>query len=389
MATPTTTSISVSESQHVMTDSGIISSSTTSLRLASSSCSTSVSSASMMMPKVRMPNVSESIMNTSPTVSNNIGSNSMQDSGISCSTDLMMRLSLSSGSSSAESSSRNGQTQSTQHCENSETWREYFEPDEDGDVQLHLAVAEGLADVVEALIRLAPSTQLLSIQNNQGYSPLHIAVLKNQPAFVRRLVVAGARLELRDGEGHSPLHLAARRGYVECAEALLKPVAVHEVGHGGGIRVQAAVQQVDILDQRNANGEHSVHLATMGGHIPFLVFLSWNNADMNALEGRAGRSALHLAVGSQRLDLVQCLLEPKPRGCGSNPDILDWYGRTPHQLSMLNGNMEIATYMANHFGYPITSAGSSSWILEDNNPSEIDSDEEINNLGPKLVNSSA
>jgi ankyrin repeat protein len=295
----------------------------------------------------------------------------------------MMRLSLSSGSSS-ETSSRTGQTQST-NCENSETWREYFEPDEDGDVQLHLAVAEGLADVVEALIRLAPSTQLLSIQNNQGYSPLHIAVLKNQPAFVRRLVVAGARLELRDGEGHSPLHLAARRGYVECAEALLKPVAVHEVGHGGGLRVHAAVQQIDILDQRNTNGEHSVHLATMGGHVPFLVFLSWNNADMNALEGRAGRSALHLAVGSQRLDLVQCLLEPKPRGCGSNPDILDWYGRTPHQLSMLNGNVEIATYMASHFGYPTSG---SSWILEDN-PSEIDSDEEINNLGPKLVNSSA
>ena len=133
-----------------------------------------------------------------------------------------------------------------------------------------MAVAEGLADVVEALIRLAPSTQLLSIQNNQGYSPLHIAVLKNQPAFVRRLVVAGARLELRDGEGHSPLHLAARRGYVECAEALLKPVAVHEVGHGGGLRVHAAVQQIDILDQRNTNGEHSVHLATMGGHVPFL-----------------------------------------------------------------------------------------------------------------------
>ena len=122
MATPTTTSISVSESQHVMTDSGIISSSTTSLRLASSSCSTSGSSASMMMPKVRMPNLSESIMNTSPTVSNNIGSNSMQDSGISCSTELMMRLSLSSGSSSAESSSRNGQTQSSKYLKISELY---------------------------------------------------------------------------------------------------------------------------------------------------------------------------------------------------------------------------------------------------------------------------
>ena len=143
-----------------------------------------------------------------------------------------------------------------------------------------LAVAEGLADVVEALIRLSPNTELISIQNNQGYSPLHIAVLKNQPLFVRRLVVAGARLDLRDGEGNSALHLTARRGYVECAEALLKPVAVHEVGHGQRVPHN---QQIDILDQRNTNGEHCVHLATMGGHITFLQFLSWNNADMDAL----------------------------------------------------------------------------------------------------------
>ena len=238
--------------------------------------------------------------------------------------------------------------------------------------------------MVEALIRLSPNTELISIQNNQGYSPLHIAVLKNQPLFVRRLVVAGARLDLRDGEGNSALHLTARRGYVECAEALLKPVAVHEVGHGQRVPHN---QHIDILDQRNTNGEHCVHLATMGGHITFLQFLSWNNADMNALEGRAGRSALHIAVGSKRLDLVQCLLEPKPRGCGTNPDILDWYGRTPHQLSLINANADIAGWL----GSRTPSSGpsllqASRYWLED--PSEIESDEEIN-FGPKLVNSSA
>ena len=58
----------------------------------------------------------------------------------------------------------------------------YFTPDEDGDVQLHLAVASGLADVVDALVRMAPTPQLLSMQNNQGYTPLHIAVLQNQPS---------------------------------------------------------------------------------------------------------------------------------------------------------------------------------------------------------------
>merc|ERR1719273_2085363 len=102
---------------------------------------------------------------------------------------------------------------------------------------------------------MVPNPQLLSLQNNQGYSPLHIAVLQNQPAFARRLVVAGAKLDLRDDEGNTPLHLTARRGYVECAEALLRPIAVHESG-GPALTSQTA----DMIDQRNELGQHCVHL---------------------------------------------------------------------------------------------------------------------------------
>ena len=193
----------------------------------------------------------------------------------------------------------------------------------------------------EALVRMSPSPDLLSLQNNQGYSPLHLAVLQNQPAFVRRLVVAGAKLNLRDNEGNSPLHLSARRGYVECAEALLRPLAVHET--------KSAAQKVEeesIIDQRNYQGEHCVHLAAMGGHIAFLQFLSWNGADLNALEGRGGRSALHLAVGAKNLALVQCLAEPRPTGLAVNTDLVDWCGRTAYHLSLLNKHQDIANYLA-------------------------------------------
>ena len=110
---------------------------------------------------------------------------------------------------------------------------------------------------------------------------------------------------------------------------------------------------------------------------------------ISILEGRAGRSALHIAVGSKRLDLVQCLLEPKPRGCGTNPDILDWYGRTPHQLSLINANADIAGWLGSRTPSSNQNSllqASRSYWLED--PSEIESDEEIN-FGPKLVNSSA
>jgi hypothetical protein len=40
--------------------------------------------------------------------------------------------------------------------------------------------------------------------------------------------------------------------------------------------------QADIVDLANFQGERAVHVAAMGGHVAFLQFLSWNNADMNA-----------------------------------------------------------------------------------------------------------
>jgi ankyrin repeat protein len=335
MSTTTTTIINDSDKDQSMTDSGI---SATSLRLTTNSD----------QPMVRMPN-------TAITMPTN-GSSSLQDSGI-CS-DLMMRLSL------------NGSTSN-----NAAAWKEYYEPDEDGDVQLHLAVAAGLADVVDALVRMAPSPDYLSMQNYQGYSPLHIAVLQNQPTFVRRLVIAGARLDYKDREGNTPLHLTARRGHVECAEALLRPVAVHEA------QGRVLPQQADVIDQRNVNGEHCVHLASMGGHMAFLQFLSWNGADMNALECRAGRSALHLAVGARNLPLIHCLVEPRPRGCGVNPDLVDWYGRTAHQVSRLNCQAEISAYLGPRT--PSSTHLSASWL------EESESEDGFVTATAQLVNSSA
>ena len=226
---------------------------------------------------------------------------------------------------------------------------------------------------------MAPNPQLLSLQNNQGYTPLHLAVLQNQPAFVRRLVVAGAKLNLRDGEGNSPLHLSARRGYVECAEALLKPLSIHETAKSP--KPTDDEPQENIIDQRNYQGEHCIHLAAMGGHMAFLQFLSWTGADLNALEGRGGRSALHLAVGAKNLPLVQCLAEPKPAGLAINTDLVDWYGRTAYHLSLLNKQQEMAVYLAAR----TPSASSSMWI--DGQDSE-ETEEEFFTTA-HLVNSSA
>jgi len=228
--------------------------------------------------------------------------------------------------------------------------RELFEPDEEGDTQLHLAIASSHYDVADTLIRLCPSPVWLCVQNRQSYSPLHIAVLQNQPQVVRALVVAGASIFAADREGNTPLHMAAVRGYLECGEALIKPIAVAEMS---GSRHTGAGQQAilanhrpeGVVDRCNYYGEQCVHLAAMGGHCRFLQFLCWNNADMNAQEGRGGRTALHFAVGAKSMEAAHCLVEPRPFGCGVDPMVPDWCGKTAAAMARANRSQNIFTYL--------------------------------------------
>ena len=254
-----------------------------------------------------------------------------------------------------------------------EKCRRLFEPDEDGDVQLHLAIASSNYEVADTLIRLSPVPECLDVQNrDSGYSPLHLAVLRNQPAIVRALIIHGAKVDCRDKDGNSPLHLAAIHGFTECGDALLKPVSIQEMS-ARGVSGPSPSPVIDVVDICNYYGEQCVHLAAMAGHCTFLQFLSWSNADMNAQEGRGGRTALHFAVGSRNLQATRCLVEPTPMGCGVRIDILDWYGRSPLHLAAMNGTgSDILNYLTHQRAHQ--SSGTSNPSNQE--VSDIDSEEE-------------
>merc|ERR1711936_81598 len=245
-----------------------------------------------------------------------------------------------------EASHKSGESQDSSKPDTTD-YIELYEPDQDGDSQLHLAIASGYQEVVFAMVRLAPHPDYLNLQNNELYAPLHIAVLTNQPVLVRRLVVAGAKTSIRDQEGNTPLHLASKRGHLQCAEAILRPISAEESQASPGSVNWEQENLQGILNQKNFNGEHCLHLATYGEHFDFIRFLCWSGADMNATEGRSGKTALHYAVNKRQEPLVQLLATPRlAGGCEVEMNIRDWAGRTPLQCARINGDEVIIALLA-------------------------------------------
>merc|ERR1719423_226600 len=155
--------------------------------------------------------------------------------------------------------------------------------------------------------------------------------------MVRRLVVAGAATHVRDKEGNTPLHLEAKRGLVRCAVALLSPISTDELREAAATACTNHTRLPAVLDLKNYNGQHC----------DFLRYLDLQQADVNAMEGRSGKTALHYAVNMGDEHMVRMLAEPKERGgCGVWLNARDWSGRTALQCAKINGDENVFRYLS-------------------------------------------
>ncbi|XP_075845691.1 B-cell lymphoma 3 protein isoform X1 [Microtus pennsylvanicus] len=165
--------------------------------------------------------------------------------------------------------------------------------DEDGDTPLHIAVVQNNKTIALRLVILfQQGGRELDVHNNLRQTPLHLAVITALPDMVRLLVTAGASPMALDRHGQTAVHLACEHRSPSCLQALLD---------------NATPGSVD-LEARNYEGLTALHVAVNTGCQEAVLLLLERGADIDAVDIKSGRSPLIHAVENNSLSMVQLLL---------------------------------------------------------------------------------
>ncbi|XP_072279986.1 nuclear factor NF-kappa-B p100 subunit isoform X2 [Pyxicephalus adspersus] len=203
--------------------------------------------------------------------------------------------------------------------------------DENGDTPLHLAIIHGQTAVIQQLvdvIRGVPDKKILNICNNLHQTPLHLGVITKQYQIVSFLLRAGADPTILDRFGNSVIHLAVQAGDDKMLQVLLD----HQFS---GYK--------NLLNMPDYHGLYPVHWAIKVENEKCLERLVKSGADVNAAERKSGRSPLHIAVEMNNLNMAVTLTKKLRADVNSQT----FGGNTPLHLAACMGSPVLTKMLIN------------------------------------------
>ncbi|KAG9332294.1 hypothetical protein JZ751_015395 [Albula glossodonta] len=191
--------------------------------------------------------------------------------------------------------------------------------DKENRTPLHIACANGHAEVVHFLVE---SKAKLNLCDNQNRSPLMKAVQSQQERCVATLLEHDADPNLVDINGNTALHLAALIPSISMAVQLLE----HEAN----------------INAQNKDGCTPLTLAVTENHAEMAEFLLKEGADVNATD-QGERTSLMIAACNGQISMVRLLLR-------YNADIMikDEKGWTSDDYAVMNGHHACSHLIIEH-----------------------------------------
>ncbi|XP_063291284.1 nuclear factor NF-kappa-B p100 subunit [Pelobates fuscus] len=194
--------------------------------------------------------------------------------------------------------------------------------DENGDTPLHLAIIHGKTSVIQELVQVIlsiPNQQILNITNHLHQTPLHLCVITHQSKIVNALLRAGADPTVLDRYGNSVIHLAVQAG----DEMMLKVLLSHP-----------SVARTNLLEMPDYHGLYAVHWAVKVDNERCLELLVKHGANVNSMERKSGRSPLHIAVEMDNLNMATFLVKK----LNADVNARTYGGNTPLHLAASLGS---------------------------------------------------
>ncbi|EXC26794.1 Ankyrin repeat-containing protein [Morus notabilis] len=169
------------------------------------------------------------------------------------------------------------------------------------DTPMHVAASFGKTEFAMETMQLKPS--FARKLNQEGFTPLHLALLKKQTLMVYSLIFADSELiRVHGKEGKTPLHYAAEQGNVYLLKTFLQrcPSSIEDVTNHEDTALQIAVKNKKfdafcllVLRLRTA--------VDKGSEIREYKTLNWQN---NVFD-----TALHIAVKTHQPEVVRVLID--------------------------------------------------------------------------------
>uniref|UniRef100_A0A674BSD5 Nuclear factor of kappa light polypeptide gene enhancer in B-cells 1 n=1 Tax=Salmo trutta TaxID=8032 RepID=A0A674BSD5_SALTR len=199
--------------------------------------------------------------------------------------------------------------------------------DENGDTGLHLGVIHSQTDAVRSLAQVLsalPGEEVLNMRNDLYQTPLHLAVITQQKEAAEALVLAGADVTLSDRHGNTALHLATQQKEGGMVGFLLRHREV-----------------VELVDLPNTAGFCSLHLAVLANSLCSLRDLLVSGGNVEVQERSCGRTALHLATELDNVSLAGCLLLEG----NADVDCCTYNGSSPLHIAAGRGSVKLTALL--------------------------------------------